>query len=178
MVLDSLFSGKIRLALLTKLFINPASKVYLRGIERELGVSSNTVRLELNKLQEMHLIQVHDSIDAKKIKHYSVNINHPLFESLRAVIMNFVGLDQIMDQIINKLGDLEKVYLTGDLAKGKNSKFVDLVLVGQIDKLYMHQLIEKVEPLIQKKIRVGLFKPEDFTEDVMAEVENKLELLG
>ena len=178
MVLDSLFSGKIRLALLTKLFINPASKVYLRGIERELGVSSNTVRLELNKLQEMHLIQVHDTMDTKKIKHYSVNINHPLFGSLRSVIMNFVGLDQIMDQIIHKLGNLEKVYLTGDLAKGKNSKFVDLVLVGHIDKEYMHQLIEKVEPLISKKIRVGLFKPEDFTEDVMAEVENKLELLG
>jgi len=178
LVLDSLFSGKIRLALLTKLFINPASKVYLRGIERELGVSSNTVRLELNKLQEMHLIQVHDTMDTKKIKHYSVNINHPLFGSLRSVIMNFVGLDQIMDQIIHKLGNLEKVYLTGDLAKGKNSKFVDLVLVGHIDKEYMHQLIEKVEPLISKKIRVGLFKPEDFTEDVMAEVDFKLELLG
>jgi hypothetical protein len=177
LVLDTLFSGKIRLALLTKLCINPASRVYLRGIERELGVSSNTVRLELNKLQEMQLIQVNDALDAQKIKHYSVNINHPLFDSLRGVILNVVGLDKIMDQIIHKLGNLEKVYLTGDLAKGNNSKFVDLVLVGHIDKEYMHQLIEKVEPLISKKIRVGLFKPEDFTEDVMAEVENKLELL-
>jgi hypothetical protein len=176
--LNSLFSGKIRLALLTKLFLNPASKVYLRGIERELGVSSNTVRLELNKLQELHLIQMHDALGPQKIKHYSVNIDHPLFNSLRGVIMNFVGLDQIMDKIIHKLGDLKKVYLTGDLANGKNSKFVDLVLVGNIDKEYMHQLIEKVEPLIAKKIRVGLFKPEDFTEDVMAEVEYKLELLG
>lgn len=126
----------------------------------------------------MRLIQVNDTLDAQKIKHYSVNINHPLFDSLRGVILNVVGLDKIMDQIILKLGNLEKVYLTGDLAKGKNSKFVDLVLVGHIDKEYMHQLIEKVEPLISKKIRVGLFKPEDFTEDVMAEVENKLELLG
>ncbi|MEN9385918.1 MAG: hypothetical protein RLZZ185_659, partial [Bacteroidota bacterium] len=42
------------MALLTKLLLNPASRVYLRGLERDLGVSSNTVRLELNKLQEMH----------------------------------------------------------------------------------------------------------------------------
>ena len=55
MVLDQLFSGKIRVALLTKLLLNPVSKVYLRGLERDLGVSSNTVRLELNKLQKTAL---------------------------------------------------------------------------------------------------------------------------
>lgn len=178
MVLDSLFSGKIRIALLTKLFLNPASRVYLRGIERELGVSSNTVRLELKKLHDMRLIQVHESFDSKKIKHYSVNINHPLFSSMRGVIMNFVGLDQIMEQVIHKLGTLEKVYLTGDLAKGKNSTFVDLVLVGNIDKQYMNQLIEKVEPMISKKIRVGLFDPREFSEELMVCVDHKLELLG
>jgi predicted AAA+ superfamily ATPase len=178
LVLDSLFSGKIRIALLTKLFINPASRVYLRGVERELGVSSNTVRLELNKLHDMHLIQVHESSDSKKIKHYSVNVNHPLFNSMRGVIMNFVGLDQIMEQVIHKLGTLEKVYLTGDLAKGKNSTFVDLVLVGQVNKQYMNQLIEKVEPIISKKIRVALFDPAEFKEELMVGVDHKLELLG
>lgn len=178
MVLDSLFSGKIRIALLTKLFINPASKVYLRGVERELGVSSNTVRLELNKLQDLHLIQVHETLDSKKIKHYSVNVNHPLFNSMRGVILNFVGLDQIMEQVIFKLGSLEKVYLTGDLAKGKNSTFIDLVLVGRVDKNYMNHLIEKVEPLISKKIRFALFDPTEFSEELMAGVDYKFELLG
>lgn len=92
--------------------------------------------------------------------------------------MNFVGLEQIMEQVILKLGSLERVYLTGDLAKGKNSTFVDLVLVGHVDKSYMNQLIDKVEPLISKKIRVGLFSPSEFSEEMMAGVDHKLELLG
>lgn len=92
--------------------------------------------------------------------------------------MNFVGLDQIMEQVIHKLGTLEKVYLTGDLAKGKNSTFVDLVLVGQVNKQYMNQLIEKVEPIISKKIRVALFDPAEYKEELMAGVDHKLELLG
>ena len=57
MILDKIFTGKIRVKLLTKLLLNPPSNVYLRGLERDLGVSSNTVRLELNKLSDMQLIQ-------------------------------------------------------------------------------------------------------------------------
>ena len=178
MVLDNIFSGKIRIALLTKLFLNPASKVYLRGLERDLGVSSNTVRLELNKLQEMHLIEAQEDSDNTKVKNYVVNQGHPMFKTLRGIIMQFVGLDQIVDQIIKKLGNLDQVYLTGDLAEGKNSPFVDLVIVGNVDKSYMYQLIEKVEPLISKKIRVGLFKPTDFSEDLMLGIEHKLALIG
>jgi len=178
LVLDNIFSGKIRIALLTKLLLNPASKVYLRGLERDLGVSSNTVRLELNKLQEMHLIEAQEDSDNTKVKNYVVNQGHPMFKTLRGIIMQFVGLDQIVDQIIKKLGNLDQVYLTGDLAEGKNSPFVDLVIVGNVDKVYMHQLIEKVEPLISKKIRVGLFKPTDFSEDLMLGIEHKLALIG
>ena len=178
MVLDNIFSGKIRIALLTKLLLNPASKVYLRGLERDLGVSSNTVRLELNKLQEMHLIEAQEDSENTKVKNYVVNQGHPMFKTLRGIIMQFVGLDQIVDQIIKKLGNLDQVYLTGDLAEGKNSPFVDLVIVGNVDKVYMHQLIEKVEPIISKKIRVGLFEPTDFSEDLMEGIEHKLALIG
>ena len=177
MVLDNIFSGKIRIALLTKLLLNPARKVYLRGLERDLGVSSNTVRLELNKLQEMHLIEAQEDSDNTKVKNYVVNQGHPMFKTLRGIIMQFVGLDQIVDQIIKKLGNLDQVFLTGDLAEGKNSPFVDLVIVGNVDKAYMYQLIEKVEPLISKKIRVGLFKPSEFSEDLLVNIETKLQLL-
>jgi hypothetical protein len=163
--------------LLTKLLLNPASKVYLRGLERDLGVSSNTVRLELNKLQEMHLIEAQDDSENTKVKNYVVNQGHPMFKTLRGIIMQFVGLDQIVDQIIKKLGNLDQVYLTGDLAEGKNSPFVDLVLVGEVDKPYLYQLIEKAEPLIQKKIRVGIYHNAEFTDAIISQLGIKMELL-
>ena len=177
MVLDNIFSGKIRIALLTKLLLNPASKVYWRGLERDLGVSSNTVRLEINKLQEMHLIEAQEDSENTKVKNYVVNQGHPMFKTLRGIIMQFVGLDQIVDQIIKKLGNLDQVYLTGDLAEGKNSPFVDLVLVGEVDKPYLYQLIEKAEPLIQKKIRVGIYRNSEFTESIISQLGIKMELL-
>ena len=165
MLLEKFFTGKIRVRLLTKLLLNPASKVYLRGLERDLGVSSNTVRLELNKLSDMHLIEMQEEDVNAKVKHYAVNTKHPLYASLRDIILKYVGIDQIVEQIIQKLGKLDKVYLTGDLAQGKNSSFIDLVLVGNIDKPYLYKLIDKVEPLIEKKIRVALFTANEFNEE-------------
>jgi hypothetical protein len=178
MILDKIFTGKIRLQLLTKLLLNPASTVYLRGLERDLGVSSNTVRLELNKLSDMQLIQEHAETINTKTKHYTVNTKHPMFKSLRGVIMQYVGLDQIIENVLDKLGNVDEVYLTGDLALGKNSPFVDLVIVGDIDKAYLFQLIEKAEILIGKKIRVGLYQPQEFTEKKLQDVGVFMKLMG
>ena len=170
MILEKIFTGKIRVQLLTKLLLNPASTVYLRGLERDLGVSSNTVRLELNKLSDMQLIQEHTETINTKTKQYIVNTKHPMFKSLRGVILQHVGLDQIIENVLDKLGNVEEVYLTGVLALGKNSPFVDLVLVGDIDKSYLYILIEKAEVLIDKKIRVGLYLPQEFTEHKLKDV--------
>jgi hypothetical protein len=177
LILDNLFSGKIRIKLLTKLVLNPDTKVYLRGLERDLNVSSNTVRLELNKLSEMHLIKVQEGDSKTKVKHYCINTSHPLFSLLRGIILKYVGLDQIVEHIIHKLGNVNKVYLTGDLAQGRNSAFIDLVIVGDIDKQYLYKLVDKVEPLIDKKIRVGLFSEAEFTEEHLQNVGSVINLL-
>jgi DNA-binding HxlR family transcriptional regulator len=178
MILDKIFTGKIRLQLLTKLLLNPTSTVYLRGLERDLGVSSNTVRLELNKLSDMQLIQEQVDDENTKTKHYSVNTKHPMFKSLRGVIMQYVGLDQIIENVLDKLGNVDEVYLTGDLALGKNNSFVDLVIVGDIDKSYLYQLIEKAERLIDKKIRAAIYQPEEFTEKKLQDVGVFMKLMG
>jgi hypothetical protein len=178
LILDNIFSGKIRIALLTKLLLNPANKVYLRGLERDLGVSSNTVRVELNKLQDMRLIEVQDDPENTKVKNYVVNQAHPMFAMLRGIILQFVGLDQIVDQVVKKLGNLDQVYLTGDLAEGKNSPFVDLIIVGEVDKLYLYQLIEKVEPLVQKKIRVGVYTSQEFSIRILDGIGVWMRLVG
>ncbi len=178
MILDNIFSGKIRIALLTKLLLNPANKVYLRGLERDLGVSSNTVRVELNKLRDMRLIEVRDDPENTKVKNYVVNQAHPMFSMLRGIILQFVGLDQIVDQVVKKLGNLDQVYLTGDLAEGRNSPFVDLIIVGEVDKLYLYQLIEKVEPLVQKKIRVGVYKNVEFNVNLLENIGVFMKLVG
>jgi hypothetical protein len=86
-------------------------------------------------------------------------------------------LDQIVDQVLNQLGNVEKVYLTGDLALGRNSPFIDLILVGNVDRAYLFRLTERVENLIDKKIRIGLYQPEEFSEKKLEDVGVYMNLL-
>lgn len=164
--------------LLTKLFLNPSNQVYLRGLQRDLGVSSNTVRLELNKLSKMQLIAERADDSNAKTKRYTVNTQHPMFKSLRGVILQYVGIDQIIENVLEKLGNLDAVYLTGDLAMGKNNPFIDLVIVGNVDKDYLYRLIEKAESLVEKKMRVALYQPQDFTEKMLKDVGVFMKLMG
>lgn len=154
-MLEVLFQGKIRVKLLTRILLNPKTTVYLRGLEKELGVSSNTVRLELNKLKEAKLIELADE-DGNQ-KQYRANVKHPLFDSLRNLILKQIGLNELINTVFDNLGDVESVYLTNDWAEGKESPFIDLVVVGNIDKEYMSKLIEKAESIINRKIRVAVY---------------------
>lgn len=161
MTLDTLLHGKIRVKLLTRLLLNPASRVYLRGLEKDFGVSSNTVRLELNKLSDLKLIEVDKTVTAQK--QYKANTLHPMFNPLRNFILKQFGFESLIEQVFQRLGDVESVYITNDWAEGKESTFVDLVVVGNVNKTYMNKLVDHVEKLIHKKIRTAVYET-DFDE--------------
>jgi hypothetical protein len=48
---------------------------------------------------------------------------------------------------------VRSAFIVGDYAKGIDSGIIDLVLVGRVDQTYLQKLIDKVEPLIHRKIR-------------------------
>ena len=150
-MLDILIQSKTRLKLLLRFFLNPESSSYLRGLAQEFDESTNAVRVELNRFEEAGLIQSHKQGNKKM---YQVNTNFPMFNELQKIAFKHFGIDQIIEQVIEKLGDVKAVYLTGDLARGLDSKVVDVTLIGKdIDNSYLARLVEKAEELIGRKIR-------------------------
>jgi hypothetical protein len=78
-------------------------------------------------------------------------------------------VDQLLEEVFYKLGDLERVYLTGDMAEGKESPFIDLVVVGNIDRAYFDMLVTSAERLLKKKIRAAVYGSEEFGLTLMQE---------
>jgi len=157
-VLDSLISSKTRIKLLLRFFLNPNHKAYLRGLASDFGESTNAVRLELNKMEKAGLIEGESQGNRKMFK---ANNQHPLFEEIRNIVMKHLGLDQLLVQIVHKLGDVKKVYLTGDLAKGIDTDMVDVALVGGVDTSYLVKLVTTAESVLQRKIRYVVFSEEE-----------------
>lgn len=150
-MLDSIITSKTRIKLLLKFFLNSKTRSYLRNLEHEFGESSNGIRVELNRMEEAGLLT---SEHAGNRKYFKANTKHPLYNDINSILRKFVGIDQIVERILNQLGDLQFAYLTGDLATGRDSKIIDLVLVGQnLDINYISTLILKAEKLMDRKIR-------------------------
>ena len=149
-MLDSLITSQTRIKLLLKFFLNPESKSYLRELADEFGESTNSVRLELNRLTEAGLLC---SCDEGRTKVYRANTKHPLFPEIQSMVRKFTGIDQLIPQVLSKLGDIHSAYIVGDYARGMDSGIIDLVLVGEVDRAYLQNLTSKLEPMIRRKIR-------------------------
>lgn len=160
--------------MLLKFFLNSKSEAYLRSLAEEFGESTNSIRLELNKFEDAGLLTARMQGNKKL---YKANSKHPLFPDIHNIILKHVGIDHIIEEIVNKLGDVHKVFLIGDFAKGINSSIMDLIFVGRdINKTYLLNLVEKAEKIINRKLRFMVFEPEEF-EDYKNNIKNQEPLL-
>ncbi len=154
-MLGTLITSKTRVKLLLKFFLNPNSEAYLRSLESEFGESTNAIRLELNRFEAAGMLS---SFYKGNKKMFTANHMHPLYQDLRSIVLKYVGIDQIIETIVHRLGKVSKVYLAGDYANGLDSGIIDLILIGDIDKGYLVNLIEKAESLIHRKIRYLVYQ--------------------
>lgn len=157
-MIDALISSKTRIKLLLKFFLNSHATAYLRSLESEFGESSNAIRIELNRMEQAGLL-LSSSNGNKKI--FQANTGHPLFREIHNIVLKHLGLDQVIENVIHRLGDVRKVYLIGDFSKGIDSQIIDLIFVGNFDKSYLTSLVGKAEKLVKRKIRYLLYENEE-----------------
>ena len=101
-----------------RFFFNPNTRSYLRELAKEFGASTNSVREELNQLKKTGLLE--SEKDGRQV-YYQANTGHPLFPELKSMVSKVMGLDQVIDGIVNRLGDLELAFLLDDYAEGKDA---------------------------------------------------------
>ena len=149
-MLNKIITSRTRLRLLIKFFISQANKGYLNGLAHEMGESTNSIRKELNHLFDAGYL--------KKIKNdnkveYQVNSKHPLYETLRNVVLKHLGLEDIVDAVLEKMGNVNQILLVGDYAEGKDTGNIEIFLIGKnLDMNYINQLEPKIEKIIDRKV--------------------------
>ena len=159
-MLNSLITSQTRIKLLLKFFLNPKNRGYLRQLASEFGESTNSIRIELNKLTDAKILT--SKSEGRNVI-YNANTTHPLFDDIRSIVLKSTGIDKVVNDIIKKLGSIDLAFIRGDYATGKDSGLIDLVLVGeQINTQEMERVRQKTEALIDRKIAVLILTPSEF----------------
>ena len=157
-MIETLISSKTRVKLLLKFFLNGKTSAYLRSLESEFGDSTNSIRLELNRFEEAGMLT---SFNQGNKKYFQANTSHPLYAEINSIVMKYIGFDKIIDDVIERLGYVQKVFVIGDFAKGLDSQIIDLLFIGEINKPYLIKLIDKVEDIISRKVRYVVYRKEE-----------------
>lgn len=158
-MLGALITSKTRLKLLIKFFVSEGNHGYLRGIAEEFDESTNAIRKELNQLTLAgYLIREQDQ---KKIQ-YKANTAHPLFRPVQRLIHSFLGIEQAIDKVMVRAGDVEQVLLRGDYARGIEADQMEISVIGKnLDTAYLLQVADKTSKLISKQVVMSFDRPLD-----------------
>ena len=170
-MLNKLITSKTRLRLLIKFFINQANSGYLNGLATEFKESTNSIRKELNHLSEAGYLEKFK--DQNKVA-YKANTNHPLFEILQKVVYKHLGLEEIIERVLERMGPVQTILLVGDYAEGRDSGTIDVVLIGnKLNTEYIEALEKKVEDLIDCKVNFYLASKQNSNQKSITLYENQ-----
>ncbi|MBM9538361.1 winged helix-turn-helix domain-containing protein [Desulfobulbus alkaliphilus] len=161
--MHSLFSGlitsKTRIKILMRLFLNPQGQAYLRELAEDFQISPSQVKEELDQLRNAKLL-----VSKKNGRQviFSANQQHPVFNELHSMVKKALGMDEILESIIMRLGNLRQAILIDDYAEGKDTGIIDLVLIGDIDTTNLLDLSLKTEKYIGRKIRTLVLSEDEY----------------
>jgi len=160
-LLSGLITSKMRIRIIMRLFANPTCQSYLRELAYEFGGSPSHIKEELDQLFSSNLLV--SKKNGRQVV-FSANTKHPIFQELHSMVNKALGMDQILESIIKRLGNLEKAILIDDYAEGKDTGIIDLILVGDIDQANLQDLARKTEKYIDRKIRTLVLTLEEFSQ--------------
>ena len=132
--------------MLIKFFVSAANNGYLNGLANEFNESTNSIRKELNNLSGAgYLLK---SKENNRVI-YNANTSHPMFGVLQKIVRQHLGLEDIVETVIERIGEVDKIALTGEYAKGIDSGNIEIIINGsKVNKEYL----ENIKPKIKKKI--------------------------
>ena len=136
--------------MLIKFFVSAANRGYLNGLANEFNESTNSIRKELNNLSDAGYL-----LKSKQNNRiiYNADTKHPLFKVLQKIVRQDLGLEEIVETVISRMGDLDIISLTGDYAKGIDSGIIKIAVIGDgVNNDYLENIKIKIKDKISRDV--------------------------
>lgn len=187
-MLGHLFGSNARVKILKQFLFNPEEKYYIRQLARKLKLQVNSVRRELENLEEFGILTAAPITGGKDIsadreyisgdessdsdltddnggqekKYYRANSDFVLFEEIRSLIMKaqiLYGKDFINK--LKKAGSIKLLIFTGKFVNRPDMP-VDLLIVGRFNKPKVERLIKSMEEELGREINYTIMDSKEF----------------
>ena len=174
-MLEHLFGSKTRADMLRIFFREPQKALYVRELTRLLDTQINAVRREIESLMSLGLLIEKEAdltaalaageAGASLRKYYVVNMDHILYNELRALILRSQIVDEqaLLKELRDKGGTIDILLITGIFTGDKNAP-VDMLIVGDIKPQRVAKSIENYEARFGASVRYTTMTRQEFTD--------------
>lgn len=172
-MLEKLFGSKARVKILKLFLLHPLEKFYIRQLSRDLKLQLNSVRRELENLENFGIltsdIKGEEALDnnqetsgGQEKKYFRANANFVLFDEIKALIVKAQILyEKDFVHKLQSIGKVKLLVLTGIFVNNPTS-LIDILIVGKINKIKLVKLIRELEIELGKEINFTIFDPREF----------------
>ncbi len=170
-MLAQIFGSNARVKILKTFLSKPEQKYYTRQLARDLELQVNSVRRELENLQNIGLLKQEENIplaeeDAKTLKndkkYFVVDRSFLLFNEMKSLFAraNLLSCQGFLKDV-GKTGDIKHLWLSG-LFTGDTGAPVDILAVGKIKKDQFLKKLQILEADLNKEINYTFMDEGEF----------------
>jgi hypothetical protein len=181
-MLSKLFGSHSRVKILKAFLFHPEERYYIRQLSRDLNLQVNSVRRELDNLQEFGLLLSETSsgqekqegdvqnrpaltratADGQEKKYYRLNKSFPLFEDIKALISKSQLLHkESFTKDLERTGTIKLLILTGAFVNRFDAQ-TDVLIVGKVNRDKLLKTIQDLERELGREVNFTLFSVAEF----------------
>jgi len=159
--LTRLLSSRVMAEVFRLLVGADARELHVREIARQARLNDATVRQELKRLADLHLVTLRR--DGNRA-YYRAETSNPLYLDIRNIVLKTSGLVDILRQALIKKPGIRLAFVFGSLASGgeKPASDVDLMIVGSVSLRQLSKWLSGVAGRIGREINPHVFAPQEF----------------
>mgnify|MGYP001806060538 CR=1 FL=1 len=169
-MLAQIFGSNARVKILKTFLSKPEQKYYTRQLARDLALQVNSVRRELENLQEIGLLKQEEGPEnegnAKNLKnekkYFVVDHNFLLFGELKSLFAkaNLLSCQDFLKEVAST-GKIKQLWLSG-IFTGDLSAPTDILLVGKVRKEQFLKRLNTLEIDLNKEINYTLMDESEY----------------
>jgi len=159
--LDRLFGSKTRVALLSKLMLNPDKQLHIRELSKTLNIPYGMVHREIKNLVSLGILKEEGR---GKVTLISANKDLPYFNDLKNLIIKTVGIAEPIRKSLSRVKGIKYALIFGSFAKGEETEKsdVDVLVIGNANEEKILKELNKAEREIGREINHILWSEREF----------------
>jgi predicted nucleotidyltransferase len=145
--------SKITKTLLNYFFINPTEWIHINELSRKHKVDKRNLVKKLKELEKEGILK---SESRGNLKLYSINLNYPLYEEYKKIVLKTIGFEDRLKKILDKIEEVKEAYIYGSYAKDKMDTHsdIDLLVIGEHSVVSLQGKLNKLQQEIGREINV------------------------